>query len=46
MEMTAKRQRVTKDAEKLSQEEQLVPGHHRYTRDTFCSKLDSYLANI
>lgn len=44
--MTAKRLKVTKGKEKLSQREQLVPGYPRYTRDTFCSELNPDLTNI
>lgn len=43
--MTVKRQKVTKGREKISQREQLVQGYPRYTRDTFCSKLNPYLTD-
>lgn len=36
--MTAKRLKVSKSKEELSQREQLSTGHLRYTRDTFCLK--------
>lgn len=44
--MTAKRLKVTKEKEKLSRREQLVPDYPRYTRDTFSSKLNPYLTDI
>lgn len=46
-ETTAKRPEVTNGKEKPSQRKQLVPGHPRYARDSFCSQLNpSYLTNV
>lgn len=41
METTAKRRKANKGRAKLSQREHLVSRYRRYTRDTFCTKVQS-----